>query len=182
MVVALSDGTFALGMSEVGKVQIVEPRSGAITMTATGDADARFGAAITSTGDLNGDEDDDLAIGAPLANNETGAVALITDLNNDVKVDVTSTDDSPVTADGKSVGYLLRAPLRAHLGASLAWVDGGDKPGALVVGKPVDEEHTGALVISAQALNKNYNNGLGIDGIGEKYKLWLAGGDEKDDA
>ncbi|MCG7302435.1 FG-GAP repeat protein [Winkia sp. UMB3158] len=182
VVVALSDGTFALGMSEVGKVQIVEPRSGAITMTATGDADARFGAAITSTGDLNGDEDDDLAIGAPLANNETGAVALITDLNNDVKVDVTSTDDSPVTADGKSVGYLLRAPLRAHLGASLAWVDGGDKPGALVVGKPVDEEHTGALVISAQALNKNYNNGLGIDGIGEKYKLWLAGGDEKDDA
>lgn len=181
VVAALTDGTFAVGMPAVGKVLIVEPRSGAVSATITGSAESRFGAAITSTGDLNGDENDDLAIGAPMAGNETGSVALITDLSKDVKVDVTSRDAKAVTADGKQVGYLLRAPLRAKLGSSLAWVDGGDKPGALVIGKPVDEEHTGALVISQEALNKNYNSGRGIDGIGEKYKLWLAGGDEKDD-
>ena len=150
----------------------IEKKGRAIQASGEG---AQFGAAIAGVGDLNGDGLADIAIGAPGASGDKGAVAIVLGnerRKNGVSVALESADANPVVdQDENTAGYLLRKATRARLGSSLAWIPGVDnaddapQPGALVVGRPIDEEHPGALVISAKALTANHNSGLGGDTI-----------------
>ena len=126
-------------------------------------ASAEFGAAIARIGDINADGAPDLAVGAPGHNNEAGAFAVV-QAGIDTVIDLDSTASAPVHASesAKRTGYLFRSPLYGRLGASLAWVDGGEYPGALFVGRPKDGEHPGALAISAKAFTQDFNAGQGI--------------------
>lgn len=148
------------------------------------DQASNFGIAVTGMGDLNGDGKPDLAVGAPLANDEAGAFAVIHTPfveSGPISVRLDSTDDMAVTAaDGSSTGFLFRKNLKSHLGSDLQFIPGVEnseyemQPGALLVGRPIDQEHPAALVISAKALGQNRNSGLGIDGIDSSQIATLA--------
>ena len=94
---------------------------------------------------------------------KAGAFAVV-QAGIDTVIDLDSTASAPVHASesAKRTGYLFRSPLYGRLGASLAWVDGGEYPGALFVGRPKDGEHPGALAISAKAFTQDFNAGQGI--------------------
>lgn len=158
------------------------------TVTATGDG-AKFGTAIVGIGDVNKDEIDDYAIGAPEANHKTGAVAIVYGQKEQaagtkVTVNLGSDQDNAVQTNGKPSGTLIRQSARGRIGISLGYVqqyDGEKNPGAIVVGRPDNDEHPGAIMISAEALTKNWNHGLGIDSIPWNQRVWFATGEGKGD-
>lgn len=158
------------------------------TVTATGDG-AKFGTAIVGIGDVNKDGSDDYAIGAPEANHKTGAVAIVYGQKEQaagtkVTVNLGSDQDNAVQTNGKPSGTLIRQSARGRIGISLGYVqqyDGEKNPGAIVVGRPDNDEHPGAIMISAEALTKNWNHGLGIDSIPWNQRVWFATGEGKGD-
>lgn len=147
-------------------------------------ADSAFGASLAAIADLDGDGTPNLAIGAPGANGGRGAVALVaTPDSGNVTVTTSSRDSSPVVNElGGDAGFLLLRGSAGRLGASLAWIDGGTEAGALLVGHPQDPEHTGGVIISQNALNRNYNTGQGITDIpsGQMATIASAEGGEGD--
>lgn len=147
-------------------------------------ADSAFGASLAAIADLDGDGTPNLAIGAPGANGGRGAVALVaTPDSGNVTVTTSSRDSSPVVNElGGDAGFLLLRGSAGRLGASLAWIDGGTEAGALLVGHPQDPEHTGGVIISQKALNRNYNTGQGITDIpsGQMATIASAEGGEGD--
>lgn len=147
-------------------------------------ADTAFGASLAAIADLDGDGTPNLAIGAPGANGGRGAVALVTTPDSgSITVTTSSQDSSPVVNElGGDAGFLLLRGSAGRLGASLAWIDGGTEAGALLVGHPQDPEHTGGVIISQKALNRNYNTGQGITDIpsGQMATIASAEGGEGD--
>ena len=147
-------------------------------------ADTAFGASLAAIADLDGDGTPNLAIGAPGANGGRGAVALVaTPDSGSITVTTSSQDSSPVVNElGGNAGFLLLRGSAGRLGASLAWIDGGTEAGALLVGHPQDPEHTGGVIISQKALNRNYNTGQGITDIpsGQMATIASAEGGEGD--
>ncbi|WP_124054018.1 hypothetical protein [Arcanobacterium ihumii] len=143
-----------------------------------------FGTSIVGISDVNGDDIDDFAVGAPLANNKSGAVAVIygtQDRPQKIQVQLDSTSDSPVLADQKSNGTLIRQTAHGRIGISLGYVQqyDVDNAGALVIGRPDNEEHPGAVVVSTSALTKNWNTALGLDSIPNSQRVWLASDEGK---
>ncbi|WP_216382534.1 integrin alpha [Arcanobacterium phocae] len=161
----------------------------AVKITGTdGSGAAGFGSALVGIGDVNDDDVDDFAVGAPHANHDAGAVAIIygqEKTTSGMHVTVRLDADTPdaVTTDGTTSGTLLRQSARGHLGVSLAYIqhDGVDNPGALLVGRPDHEEHPGALMISTRALVKDWNSGLGVDAIPASQWAWFAAEEGKGD-
>lgn len=139
----------------------------ALRIRDTASTSSDFGASLAAIDDLNEDGAPDLAIGAPGANGGRGAIALIkVPDSGGVTVDTSSQGPSPIIDElGGDAGFLLLRGSAGRLGASLAWIDGGDEPGALLAGHPEDPEHTGGVIISEKALNRNYNTGQGITDI-----------------
>lgn len=147
-----------------------------ITIKANG---GTFGASLVAIGDLNDDDSNEYAIGAPEANNNTGAVSIIfgsQETTGTINVDVTSTSQTPVTRDGQAAGTLIRQANRGHIGTSLAYItgEGMDNPGALVISRPGDEEHPGAVIVSEKALSQNWNTGQGLGSIPNSQAAVLA--------
>ncbi|MDO5722555.1 MAG: integrin alpha [Actinomycetaceae bacterium] len=187
-------------VDEVGYLAVSDPSRGAVFVVRSeensGDLnevalriqanknDANFGVSVAGVGDLDGDDLPDLAVGAPLANDEAGAFAIVytrPPAQGPISVQLDSTDDHPVVSEsGADSGFLFRKNLKSHLGSDLQFIPGVEnadyelQPGALLVGRPIDEEHPAALVISVNALGQNYNSGLGIDSIDSSQVAVLA--------
>ncbi|QWW19638.1 FG-GAP repeat protein [Schaalia sp. 19OD2882] len=167
-----SEGELAIGTPATRSVQIApvdasNARFQRVRRTIQDVADSDFGHAISVIPDINGDSIPDLAIGAPTANDDRGAVALVhTPEEGTISVNTASSASDPIVDEAEeSAGFLLRQALGTRLGSSLVWIDGGAEAGALFVGRPNDGEHSGGLVISLKALTKNWNSGLGIADI-----------------
>ncbi|WIK64227.1 FG-GAP repeat protein [Gleimia hominis] len=137
---------------------------------------SEFGAALAATGDLNEDGRTDLAVGAPGAWNNAGAVALVNmeERNARITVDFTKTEGDLVVSGGRRAGSVLRQNVKGRFGISVAWVDGYGQPGALLAGRPVNDEHAGALLISQNALTKDWVRGQGVDHIPGGQWAWFA--------
>ncbi len=138
-----------------------------------------FGTALVGIGDVNGDGVDDYAVGAPEANGNAGAVAIIYGsprIVGDITVKVDSADDKPVLRGGKAAGTLIRQVNMGKIGTSLAYIQqyDPDNPGALVISRPVHEEHPGAVIVSEKVLNKNWNTKRGLDEIPQNRIAFLA--------
>ena len=130
--------------------------------------DTSFGASIVRIDDTNGDNIDDLAIGAPTANDDSGAVAIIygqQESRSSLNVDFASTDECSIKTSTDCAGVILRQAGPGKLGASLAFIPGKEYPGSLIAGRPHHKEKPGAIIISSLALTKNWNTGRGIDDI-----------------
>lgn len=181
--------TIGVGVAEENKVYAIsmENASGeaadeGVVVQASGGS---FGASLVAIGDVNGDDINDYAVGAPGANNNAGAVAVIygsTMTTGMITVDVSSTSDLSVRQGKDQAGTLIRQAHRGRIGTSLAYVAQYDahNPGALVISRPEDEEHPGAVVVSEKALNKNWNTGTGLASIPANQSVILAseeGGD-----
>ncbi len=138
-----------------------------------------FGASLAAIADLDGDGTPNLAIGAPEANAGRGAIALVAIPDSGhITVTTSSQNPSPIVNElGGDAGFLLLRGTAGRLGASLAWIDGGTQAGALLVGHPQDPEHTGGLIISEKALNRNYNTGQGIIDIPSGQMTTIASGE-----
>ncbi|MDT3766830.1 LPXTG cell wall anchor domain-containing protein [Gleimia hominis] len=156
------------------KQQGVDLKQNAQVITAT--PGSEFGAALTATGDLNEDGRTDLAVGAPGAWNNAGAVALVNmeERNARITVDLAKTEGDLVVSGGQRAGSVLRQNVKGRFGISVAWVDGYGQPGALLVGRPVNDEHAGALLISQNALTKDWVRGQGVDHIPGGQWAWFA--------
>ncbi|MEW6867376.1 hypothetical protein [Trueperella pyogenes] len=155
-----------------------------VAMAVTGTEATSFGSSLVGISDVNGDEVDDFAIGAPKANGGAGAIGVIYGgKSSKVAVDLSATTTSAVRRDGETAGTLLRQVARGRIGTHLAFIPGvdEDRPGALVVSRPDHEEHPGALIISASVLSTNWNTGAGIDGIPASSMVWLASDEGKGD-
>lgn len=138
-----------------------------------------FGTSMVAIGDVNGDDLDDYAIGAPTANNGAGAVAIVygsRETTGRINVEVSSVSPNPVSRDGKAAGTLVRQANRGRIGTSLAYVPpvDVDNPGALVISRPDAEEHPGAVIVSEKALRQNWNTGGGLDSIPSSQAAVLA--------
>lgn len=167
---------FAPGTTSLAKARKIEVTKGA--------ANSEFGASLAVTKALDGigGAGYGLAIGAPGAFNGAGAVALVPGAGGgagkqtgDLRVDLESVSGTLVTdKDGTAAGHVLRQNLHGRFGSSVAWIDGANQPGALLVGRPINEEHPGGLVISETALNKDWVAGRGIDEIPGSQWAWLA--------
>lgn len=146
---------------------------------------SNFGIAVTGLSDLDYDGYAEWAIGAPNTQNDLGAVAIIQGGNYEEAVGnaasgkyefnvyLESTRDHPVEIGNQDRGWLLRSNTKAKFGSSLTYVppikNHADnklrEPGGLLVGRPVDDEHPGALFISDRELQDNWNRGPGISAI-----------------
>ena len=147
-----------------------EPGNAAEVGTTIQASEGAFGTSLVAIGDVNGDDLDDFAVGAPEANGSTGAVAIISgskQTTGTVSVDVCSASQIPVVRNGHPAGTLIRQANRGHIGTSLAYVPqyDVDNRGALVISRPGDEEHPGAVIVSEKALGQNWNTGRGLDSI-----------------
>ncbi|MDH4659109.1 hypothetical protein J7S19_10960 [Corynebacterium pyruviciproducens] len=149
--------------------------SGATTIT----GGTSFGTSLVGIGDVNGDDLDDYAVGAPLANDHTGAVAIVygtSSAGGRIAVDTASVGPTPVVRDGTPAGTLIRQVGRGRIGTTLAYIPqyDPDNRGALVIGRPDHEEHPGAVIVSETELNQNWNTGGGLDSVPSSSSVFLA--------
>lgn len=173
-----------VGDPDHGAAYVVEPQGVTHTFTAAEGPATEFGRSVDISADHR------LAVGAPGAFGDAGAVTiaqLSSGGEREAAPAATTSIRLAAGGGGEDLGtVVLRQVIKGRLGASVAWVptagpapapEAGGAAGGLLIGRPVHDEHPGALFISDRALHQNHNTGLGVDGIDRKDLTWLAAAD-----
>lgn len=185
------DQTVGIGLPHLNKVYAIpvsaESGSADEAGTVIYGTEGGFGTSMVAMSDINDDDCDDFAIGAPFANGNTGAVAVIfgnKEAHGDIHVQTSSTSENTVMRGQEHAGTLIRQTDRGRIGMTLGYIPAydPDNKGALVIARPDHEEHPGAVIVSEAALLENHNSGLGLDGVPSNQSTFLASEEGEGDA